>query len=151
MVDLVYKVGRTGFNQDSLVGKVRVKVLGHRFVVEDCGDPVIHVAYCLTQTEVAGKLRKPGKPDIVEADIIGGGTLYAEDKLLVLEGSSRFYKAIPEEAARRFGELLLPEVGKLIKAELEGVRTKPTGDINPYWTRRGFSRRERYGEGLSVI
>ena len=71
--------------------------------------------------------------------MVGGGSCYIDffDKL-VLDDFSQTYDAIPNSAAQKFGDLLVPELkefGVEVKGIVAGTRE---WDLNPFWKRNGF-------------
>src|SRR3989338_1789179 len=70
--------------------------------------------------------------------VVGGGSITYFDGDLKLKHFSGTFGAIPREAAKRFGELLKPELEK------DGIRVDrimgdTNGEINPFWREYGFT------------
>jgi len=62
-----------------------------------------------------------------------------------LTDSSASYRAIPEEAAQRFGDLLIPELQKL-GVEVEKVITDSDEySVNPYWKKLSKDKQDFKG------
>lgn len=161
MTNLEYKIGELQVNSErlKLFSRPRsdTRDAGHKFVVGALDSQVsIYVAEVLTEDSLdigptASGAKGYSHNDVVqkfgisEETIVGGGRCYLTDEgLLVLNDFSGKYKAIPKAAARKFAQLMLPELEK-IGIVVREIAAYPTeflwgkDNVNPYWRNQGFS------------
>lgn len=130
-----------------LVGKcvvcaANLNTFGHQFLVTaECNKVTIYVGEALNH-EAMLELTE-FKDELQGKEIVGGGAFEILGRCkLFLWGSSGRYQAIPNYAARRFGEKLIFHLhDQLAEAsfDLTDVRTATLETtLNPFWKKYGF-------------
>ncbi|MBI4451287.1 hypothetical protein HY642_04900 [Candidatus Woesearchaeota archaeon] len=111
----------------------------HRFVVEVTGYTAsIYVACAPRHKYVAGVF------NIREDLVVGGGMIYVNaDNSLVLSHFSGKFEGIPCDIAKRFGELIAPELRKQGIGIASVIGATDEKEMSPYWERYGYKRRTK--------
>lgn len=139
MADLEYTIGGLNVNPNSLrFAGNDPHDASHKFVAEALDHVVsIYVAEEKRHMHIAGRF------GIREERLVGGGSCYLNgDGQLVLNDCSGDYHGIPKEAARRFAELMIPELKKL-GVEAKGIVVNPhNADLHSFWRENGFGSKQ---------
>ncbi len=130
MKNLEYKIGELEINPDKLRFDGPIPYYSsHKFVVELVNDIAsIYVAEGERHMYIALKF------GLDESHLVGGGSLYLDrEGRLVLNDYSGDYGAIPKAVAKRFAELIIPELKK-IGIEVDEIEVNPCESyINDFW------------------
>jgi len=132
ITDLEYRLGKLNVNLSRLrLQDTDPYEAAHKFIIEAKGNSV-----CIYVGEAVGHIRLGLRLEIPEERLVGGGFCYLDDKeQLVLHGYSGEYHSIPQYAAKKFADLIKPELEKtgIVVSGIAINTSQESWRLNPFW------------------